>query len=253
MEAIMQGIYKITNTVSGHAYVGQSNNIDRRFKEHLNLARDIEKCKDKAFYAALNLYKPKNFVFEVIEEVANEEDLNAREIYWIAYYDTYKNGYNETPGGEGVKGQDGEKHHNHKLTEQEVVDIRRRYAACVESVQDIFESYSDKITKAGFKKIYTWQTWKKILPELYTDAVILWHRENARKLYSFPGEKNPNHKLSDLQVKEIRQRKNSGEAIKQIYKDFEYTGITLGGFRNIAGCYSHVRKGTNNESKRSVS
>ena len=34
----MQGIYKITNTESGHAYVGQSNNIGRRFTQHIKYA-----------------------------------------------------------------------------------------------------------------------------------------------------------------------------------------------------------------------
>ena len=30
----MIGIYKITNISSGKVYIGQSNNIQRRFKEH---------------------------------------------------------------------------------------------------------------------------------------------------------------------------------------------------------------------------
>ena len=30
----MIGIYKITNKISGKTYIGQSNNIERRFKEH---------------------------------------------------------------------------------------------------------------------------------------------------------------------------------------------------------------------------
>ena len=248
----MQGIYKITNKISGHAYIGKSNNIQRRFKEHIK-ASELDEYKDKAFYAAINKYKLKNFTFEILEEVPNECDLNTREMYWIAYYDTYYNGYNETPGGEGVRGYEGEKHHNHKLTEQDVINIRVRYAACNESVQDIFNSYSNKVTKQGFKKIYTWQTWKNIMPELHTDIVIAWHRDNARKLYSFPGEKNPMSKLSDLQVNEIRQRKANGEQLKQIYKDFEYTGISFGGFRNIAGNYPNTRKVKIHESERSVS
>ena len=247
----MQGIYKITNKISGHAYIGQSNNIEYRFKQHIKRAYHSKKEYNKALYVAIRLYGIDKFIFEILEEIINVEDLNDRETYWIAYYNTYYDGYNETLGGEGVKGQDGEKHHNHKLSESDVVDIRHRYAACSESVQDIFESYSDRITKAGFAKIYTWQTWKNVLPELRTDEVISWHRENARKLYSLPGDKNPNHKLSNKQVEEIRKRKLKGESIKQIYKDFEHTGITFGGFRNIAGGYSYVRKGINNESKRS--
>lgn len=247
----MQGIYKITNQISGHAYIGQSVDIEERFRQHIKRAYDSKKEYNKVLYAAIRLYGTNNFTFEILEEIVNIEELNDREIYWIAYYNTYNDGYNETPGGEGVKGQNGEKHHNHKLLEADVIDIRRRYAACSESVQDIFESYSARITKAGFAKIYTWQTWKTVLPELRTKEVVAWHCKNARKLYSLPGDKNPNHKLSNTQVEEIRMRKMNGEPIKQIYKDFEYTGMTLGGFRNIAGDYSYIRKGKNNESKRS--
>ena len=50
-------------------------------------------------------------------------------------------------------------------------------------------------------------------------------------------------------INKIRKKYNIEGA--PIYKDFEHIGITLGGFRNIAGGYSYIRKGTNNESKRS--
>ena len=43
-------------------------------------------------------YGIENFTFSVIEE-CSQEQLNEREIYWIEYYDTYKNGYNSTLGG----------------------------------------------------------------------------------------------------------------------------------------------------------
>lgn len=238
----MQGIYKITNMISGHAYIGQSVDIERRFANHANAAKSAKQEYDYALYRAIRKYGIENFSFDVLEEVPLSENLDSREIYWIAYYDTFNNGYNETLGGSGVRGKDGEKHHNHKLLEADVIDIRRRYAACQESVQDIFESYSDRIEKHGFKKIYTWQTWKNVLPELHTEQVVAWHRENARKLYSLPGEKNPRSKLSDLQVAEIRMRKANGEPLKQIYKDFEYTGITFESFRNRATNYIRARK-----------
>jgi len=45
-------------------------------------------------------YGIENFKFEIIEECSDEE-VDTREIYWIDYYDTFKNGYNLTRGGEG--------------------------------------------------------------------------------------------------------------------------------------------------------
>ena len=40
-----------------------------------------------------------NFIFEVIEECSSNE-LNQKEKYWINFYNTFYNGYNQTLGGE---------------------------------------------------------------------------------------------------------------------------------------------------------
>lgn len=51
-------------------------------------------------YRALNKYGLDNFKIEEIEQCSALE-INEREIYWINYYNTYKEGYNATLGGEG--------------------------------------------------------------------------------------------------------------------------------------------------------
>ena len=61
--------------------------------------------------------------FEIIE-LTSKEKLFEREKYWIEYYDSYNNGYNETKGGEGGPSLPGEKNPNSSLTEQEVQNIR---------------------------------------------------------------------------------------------------------------------------------
>jgi hypothetical protein len=48
----------------------------------------------------MNKYGIENFELALIEN-AEAELLDERERYWIEYYDTYKNGYNATLGGEG--------------------------------------------------------------------------------------------------------------------------------------------------------
>lgn len=96
------GIYKITNTINGKCYIGQSRNIEKRWIEHKN--RPYNK-KDKSynypFYRAIRQYGLKNFTFEVLEECSIEE-LNEREKYWISVYNSFdKNyGYNLTRGGD---------------------------------------------------------------------------------------------------------------------------------------------------------
>lgn len=45
-------------------------------------------------------YGVKHFNIEIIEETNNPEE---REIYWIEYFGSFKNGYNATMGGDGKK------------------------------------------------------------------------------------------------------------------------------------------------------
>ncbi len=232
----MQGIYKITNLINGNSYIGQSKNIEFRIKTHFRKAFIQDSGEyTKALYKAIRKYGVDSFSTEILEALpeADRKYLNMRESYWIDRYDTFMNGYNETLGGDGVSGAIGEKHHNHKLTETDVITIRRRWAACKESVQDIYQDYQDYVKKSGFKKIYTWQTWTHLLPELNTVENRRWHREKAKELYSHKGEANPHSKLTDVQVAEARARFSKGESSSVIYEDYKYTGITIGSFRNI--------------------
>lgn len=52
-----------------------------------------------AIKRAIHKYGKDNFIIEQIEQ-CNQEDLNDREKYWINFYDSYRNGYNSTLGGQ---------------------------------------------------------------------------------------------------------------------------------------------------------
>lgn len=184
----MIGIYIITNKITGLSYIGQSVNIEKRIKSHKNRAFSV-KVDDlefnKTLYRAMRKYGLENFTFDVLEQLTDKSQLNQRERYWINFYNTYFDGYNETFGGDGVSGFEGESHPKHKLTEIDVIDIRKRWATCKESISDIYEDYKNKVKPTGFKKIYTWQTWKSILPELFTKDRVDWHNEQAKKSLLF--------------------------------------------------------------------
>lgn len=93
----MIGIYKITNTLNGKCYIGQSIDIQRRWEEHLYRSSNCIFLK-----YALYKYGASNFTFEVIEE-CEPEMLNEREMYWIKYYNSFgDDGYNLTAGGSGT-------------------------------------------------------------------------------------------------------------------------------------------------------
>ena len=93
----MIGIYKITNKLNGKVYIGQSIDIDTRWRQHIN-AKD-----NYAIHNAIKKYGKENFKFEVLLECpANMLDVWERDM--IALYDCISpNGYNLTEGGEGYK------------------------------------------------------------------------------------------------------------------------------------------------------
>jgi group I intron endonuclease len=88
VNGIMVGIYKIINS-TGKIYIGQSINIERRFKEYKTF-----QCKQQPkIYNSLKKYGPENHVFEIIEECSLEY-LNERELYWKLYYNSVNEGLN---------------------------------------------------------------------------------------------------------------------------------------------------------------
>ena len=90
-------IYKITNKVNGKSYIGQTRyTLEFRWRQH------IHKKDNTYFHNALHKYGTENFDLEILEE-CDVKDLNSKEIFYIAKYNTFNNGYNLTIGGDGNK------------------------------------------------------------------------------------------------------------------------------------------------------
>lgn len=97
---MITGIYKIENKINHHVYIGQSVHIPKRWREHKNNAFNSNAKDYKAtLYRAFRKYGLNNFSFEILEECTQDE-LNQKEVYWIQYYNSFNNGYNETEGGD---------------------------------------------------------------------------------------------------------------------------------------------------------
>ena len=52
-------------------------------------------------YNAINKYGKENFYYEILEDQIPEEELDNKEIDYISKYNSYYEGYNSTPGGDG--------------------------------------------------------------------------------------------------------------------------------------------------------
>lgn len=93
------GIYKITNQINGKSYIGQAIDIQTRWNKEKTRAFDPNSLEyEKTLSQAFRKYGLNNFTFEIIEQ-CEKALLNEKEIYYISFYDTYFNGYNETTGG----------------------------------------------------------------------------------------------------------------------------------------------------------
>lgn len=91
-------IYKITNTVNGKCYIGQSVNISKRWSAHKNCK------KNHPLYNSIKHYGVDNFTFEVICEISEQTEADAFEIFMIdQYHSTDRRfGYNIDLGGNGA-------------------------------------------------------------------------------------------------------------------------------------------------------
>lgn len=89
-------IYKWTNIINNKSYIGATIQPEKRYKAHLIASNNPV----YPFHKALNEFGLESFKYEEIENI-DESLLDEREKYWISYYDSYKNGYNNSSGGEG--------------------------------------------------------------------------------------------------------------------------------------------------------
>lgn len=76
------GIYKITSP-SGKIYVGQSQDIERRFKDYFKYSMFKNQTR---LYNSIKKHGVSNHIFEVIEE-CEFNNLNIRERYWQEFFD----------------------------------------------------------------------------------------------------------------------------------------------------------------------
>jgi group I intron endonuclease len=84
----MIGIYKIINP-KGKIYIGQSINIERRFREYNRL----QCSQSKKIYNSLKKYGVDKHTFKIIEECSLDQ-LDNKEEYWILFYDSHIKGLN---------------------------------------------------------------------------------------------------------------------------------------------------------------
>lgn len=206
----MHYIYKYTNKINGKSYIGQTNNLQKRFNGHKSEAFNSNASGyNLPFYCAIRKYGINNFTYETLEEITDGESqgfIDDREIYFIGYYHslTSENGYNLTIGGEGCPKPPltyEEKLVRSKLfTGDEIKDIQNRLLND-EEYDDIEEFYKPKLKRTFLVNINTGMNFYN--PD-----------------FSYPLKKNAKSKFSQKEIRAIKDRIKSGEKYASIQKDF---------------------------------
>jgi len=121
------GIYCIFNKVNHKRYIGQSVDIEKRWRQHKYLLSNKNfQIENQHLVSAWHKYGKDNFEFFIVEK-CNVKELDALEKFWIDYYNSNNSnkGYNKTLGGgqyTNVCKNDKERK-GHTLSEQDVLKI----------------------------------------------------------------------------------------------------------------------------------
>lgn len=206
----MTYIYKFTNKINNHCYIGQTNNLQKRYNGHKS-----EAFNEKAsgywlpFHCAIRKYGIENFDYEVLEEIADGESqnfINEREQYFIAYYHSLKNenGYNVTVGGEGCP--------KPPLSYEEKLERSRLFTG--KEIQDIQQRLLNDEEYDDIEKIYFPKLKRTFLININTGTNFY------NPDFKYPLKKNARSKFSQKEIREIKNRIKSGEIYSSIQKDF---------------------------------
>lgn len=95
-------VYLVTNKITGKCYVGQTvKTVAQRWVYHVSMAGKSR----YPFGQSIAKHGADAFEVREIDVALSREDLNAKEIHWIALHDTkVPKGYNLSPGGGGNSG-----------------------------------------------------------------------------------------------------------------------------------------------------
>ena len=204
----MIGIYKITEKENPKMfYVGKSNDIERRFKEHKTKTYEQSRIPFDGYIKEKGIDA---FTYEILEECSIEE-LSEREKYWVDKLNAKASG-NKFEGG--LRDVVGSHNPNAKLTEEDVKKIRIAYNNHKRQ-KDVYEEYKNIITFQSFQNVWQGRSWSHIMPEVFTEENKQYYKTEQSK-----GEQGTGAKFTNEEVINIRKR-YVNESAKNIYNDYK--------------------------------
>lgn len=160
------GIYVLSFEGTDKVYIGKSNNVERRFKEHLYRLKNCteETCDNIKLYSAYLTYGTPNIT--ILENVSHE-DLGVAEQTWINEFDSMHNGLNICAGGTGGFGCNAP---NSKYSEENVIKVFELLCKKDKPTRKIAEETKVKVSTVQSILLGTTHTWlSEEYPEKYKE------------------------------------------------------------------------------------
>ena len=178
-------IYCYTYLPTQEKYIGYTNNLEKRKKEHLNEYRVNQR-----FHNLLRKHY-EDFIIEILEDNIPMEQIEEKEKFYIKKYDTFKGkGFNLTEGGDGG------------------------FSYCQLYWQTNPEKFKEHIKKIQPLAVEAAKEWRKNNPELEEKRLINLHDKCAQWRKENPEDFKKNIKIGQEAAKEWR--KNNPERFEEI-------------------------------------
>ena len=254
------GIYAITHRDTGKMYIGQSIHIEQRFKEHVRYGND--RC---YIDRAIKKHGKDAFNFDIVLE-CDESELCSEEHKFIKLFDTYKNGYNLTWGGEiaiskspEVRKKIGDALRGRKMSEESKRKMSKsRKGKCTGKDHPMYGKHHSEATKEKLRQINLGKTHseetKKKMSEAQKGKIM--SEEHYWKTIKRLKENHPaigRHQPLEERVMRGKGRNTTG--VFNVTKDYDKT--TKQGFLWRYGYYEdgkrkHIRRVNINDLKECV-
>lgn len=169
-------IYCFTNNINDKKYIGQTINPLQRYNAHKsNYTNKNNKEYNSLIHQAFRKYGFENFTYEILaNNIDDIEILNQLEIYYIKHLNTQvPNGYNIEAGGKNCIKPKTLEHKKKeiwgqaKLTEEEIIDLRKAYKRNESPTKIYNEKYKDRIHYNSFLNIWSGRRYALIMPEVF--------------------------------------------------------------------------------------
>ena len=170
-------IYCFTNNVNGKKYIGQSiSKGNARYNNHKSSYKNPDDCEyESPLHRAFRKYGFENFTYEMLaQDIENIDLLNQLEIQYIQQYNCQiPNGYNIESGGKNCAKPKTIEHRKKeiwaqaKLTEEEVIELRKAYQRKESPTKIYKEKYEDIMHYNSFLNIWSGRRYALIMPEVF--------------------------------------------------------------------------------------